>query len=173
MPYWKPAAASDWLVAAPQSSQAKWKGAYIWDDRELSKSELSRHFSILSRQYLIDPFNVVVAGVCSGADIAAWISITGTLKARGFIATNPSGPMIEQPEQYLQDVILDPGASLKGYVIIESGEPGISKPKIRSFVDVMNDFGIPCQVEEIPGSGLSASVIYESALKNAIEKILM
>jgi hypothetical protein len=49
LPYWKPATALDWLVAVPQSSQAKWKGAYIWDDRELSQSEVARHFSKLSK----------------------------------------------------------------------------------------------------------------------------
>jgi hypothetical protein len=29
--FWQPAAQSGWLVAAPQSDQAMWKGAYVWD----------------------------------------------------------------------------------------------------------------------------------------------
>ncbi len=172
MGFWKPAAASDWLVAVPQSSQAKWKGAYIWDDRELSKSEIVGHISILSKQYSIDPDRVLLAGAFNGADIAAWISITGSLKNRGFIAINPTGPMIEQPEQYLDDLSLDSGSRPRGVVIIESEEPGISKSQIRSFVNMVNDFGFPCQVEEIPGSGISLSSIYESALKKAIQTIL-
>lgn len=172
MALWKPAAASDWLVAVPQSSQAKWKGAYIWDDRELSKSEIVGHFSILSKQYSIDPDRVLLAGAFNGADMAAWISITGSLMNRGFIAINPTGPMIEGPEQYLDNLSLDSGFRPKGYVIIESEEPGITKPQIRAFVNVMNDFGFPCQVEEIPGAGFSVSSIYETALNKAIQAIL-
>lgn len=172
MSYWKPAAASNWLVAVPQSSQAKWKGAYIWDDRELSKSEIVGHFSKLSKQYSIDPDRVLLAGAFNGADIAAWISITGSLKNRGFIAINPTGPTIEKPEQYLDELSLDSGSRPMGYIIIESEEPGISKSQIRSFINVMKDFGFPIQVEEIPGSEISPSSIYESALKNAIQTLL-
>jgi hypothetical protein len=73
--------------------------------------------------------------------------------------------MIEKPEQFLGNISLAADSPPKGFVIIESGEPGISKSDIRSFVKVMNDNGIPCQSEEIPAPGISASSNYETVLK--------
>src|SRR5512136_1790433 len=60
--FWKPAATSGWLVAAPQSSQAIWKGAYVWDNRPIAETELKKHFVTLDERYAVDASRTVIAG---------------------------------------------------------------------------------------------------------------
>ena len=51
--FWRPAASAGWLVAAPQSTQAIWRGAYVWDDRPTSESEIRKHYASLLENYAV------------------------------------------------------------------------------------------------------------------------
>ena len=42
LPFWQPAASLGWMVAALQSSQALWRGASIWNDRQVAREEAQR-----------------------------------------------------------------------------------------------------------------------------------
>ena len=47
MDFWKPAASAGWLVGIPQSSQAMWKDAYVWNDLDIARAEIEQHFNLL------------------------------------------------------------------------------------------------------------------------------
>lgn len=151
--FWQVAAASGWLVAAPQSSQALWKGAYVWNDRQICEEEINRHYQALLMQYAIDPARVVVAGHSMGGEMAIWLAIQGILPAEGFIAIGPGGPLMEEVENWTAMLGENPQRKLRGYVIFGQEDKTIPQENIRLLAEILNQAGIPTELEEVPDLG--------------------
>ncbi len=73
--FWVSAAKQGWLVAAPQSFQAMWKGAYTWDDMQIATAEIKGHYRSLTQNYQIDGDKTVLSGLVGGAEIALCLAL--------------------------------------------------------------------------------------------------
>lgn len=167
--FWKPAATDGWLVGAPQSSQAIWKGAYVWDDRRMAAEEIGRHAQALKRQYAIDPERIVLAGHAMGAEVAIWLALNDTANTHGFVAFAPNGPFMLQTEQWAPLVQKNPNPGLRGYVILGEEDNTVSEENVRVMVDLFDQGGIPCELEIVPHAGHDYAPEFDSSLLRGLE----
>lgn len=169
--FWKPAAAEGWITAAPQSSQAMWKGAYVWDDHNLAANDIQRHFAALTRQYAIDEQRLILAGHSLGGETAIWLALSGEIPVQGFIAFGPAGQLTEDPQAWQELFQIAAQRGLRGYIIFGEEDESIPQENIRLLVDLLNEAGIPTDLEAVPLAGHDYDPTYEDSLLRALEFI--
>jgi pimeloyl-ACP methyl ester carboxylesterase len=170
--YWKAAAGAGWLVAAPQSTQAVWKQAYVWDDLEITRAEILHHLDALKRQYSVDPSHIVLAGHSMGGEAAAWLALTGAVETRGFIAVAPSGPFLDEPSSWQPFIEQASGRGLSGYFIAGSRDTKTSLDNLRIFMDMLTEAGIPSNLEIVHGADREFAPEFSSAVLRGLGFIL-
>ena len=170
--FWRPAASAGWLVAVPQSSQPMWKDAYVWDDRQVAEEEIKKHYTGLIEKYSIDPQQTTLAGHSMGGEMAIWLSLTGAVPARGFIAIAPGGPLMDEPDSWGQLIRENRNLGLKGYVIVGEEDDAVGQEEIAILVDMLNEAAIPCELERVPYAGHDFAPEFESSLLRALEFIM-
>jgi predicted esterase len=169
--FWQPAALAGWLTAVPQSSQAMWKEAYTWIDLEIAESELTRRYTSLVEQYAVDNRRVVLAGQAMGGELAIWLALKRLIPTTGFIAINPSGPLIDEIENWTAGVSESTVSGLSGYLIYSHQDSTISTANIHRLAATLIEAGISTQLEEIPVAGQDYSPIYGEALLRGLSFI--
>ncbi len=167
--FWQPAAQAGWLVAAPQSNQAMWKGAYVWDDREFAEAQIKKQFVTLQNTYTVDPQAIVLAGHSQGGETAAWLAITGAIPAKGFLVFGPSGPFSDDLQAWLPLIDQAGWSGLRGYVIVGEEDESLHLNNLRSWVEMLNNGGIPTELEQVPHAGREYAPEYESSLLRGLE----
>lgn len=169
--FWQPAAAAGWLVGVPQSGQALWSGAYVWEDLGQTQQELTDHVRGLAQKYTIDPRRVIVAGHEQGGEMAAWLPLSGGMDVRGFIAVAPTGGQIANPDRWFHMLQASEPSGMRGVFITgENDSPYL--PEIKRLVDILNAFDVPAKLEILPGVGSEFHPAYQEALLQAIHFIL-
>lgn len=171
LPFWAPGAAAGWLVAAPQSSQAVWKNAYVWSDRESAEREIRKHIATLSETYAVDPERIVIAGHAAGGELAIWLALRGSFKMAGFIAIAPGGELLDELDEW--QPLLDAGLPplLRGCVIIGKEDVSIPHENIRALVKRLNHAGASCELEILPGLGHEHDPEYNPAFLRALASL--
>ncbi len=169
--FWRAAAGFGWLVAAPQSTQAIWKGAYVWDDHESSQAELIKHIQALSAQYAIDQKRIVLGGHSMGGELALWLAIKGIIPCEGFIAIGPGGPLMDEVENLTALIIENQPSKLRGFIIIGQEDDTIPQENVHILADILNEAGIPTELEEIPDVGHEFMPKYEDSLLRGLNFI--
>jgi dienelactone hydrolase len=169
--FWRPAATAGWLVAAPQSSQAIWKDAYVWDDRETAENEIKHHYATLRRSYAIDSKRIVVAGHAMGGEIAIWLALRGAIEARGFLAIGPGGPMMDDIDEWEALLHERPDDGLRGYVLAGGKDTSIPHEKIDKLVKKLNRAGVVCRMEILEDQGHDYTPAYDAAILRALEHL--
>jgi len=169
--FWRPAAEAGWLTAALQSSQALWKDAYVWDDREVAEKEVQHHFAVLEETYAIDPRRTVLAGHSMGGEIAIWMALKGSIPAQGFLAIGPGGPWMDNLEQWQPLLREQETSELRGYIITGEGDESIPQDNIQTLVEWLNLAGIQCGFESVPGVEHDYTPEYDPAILRGLEYI--
>ncbi len=146
---WQPAAQAGWLVAMPQSTQAMWKDAYLWDDLEITLQEIQTHFNALDKGYQLDPERIVLSGNGMGAEVAIWLALGGAIPARGFLAINPDGPFTHEPQGWLPWLEAAQERYLRGVILCQEDHPSYRSGEAQSLVEKLNTAGIDCLLESI------------------------
>lgn len=171
VPFWQPAASAGWLVGVPQSTQAMWKGAYTWDDRETAEAEIQRHSAALVKSYSIDLQRLVLGGLVTGGETAARMAISGVLPAAGFIAIGSIGATTEYLDHWSALLEANQGRALRGYFLL--GQEDVSDPEINILllIDLFNQAGISCEWEEAPDFDQKTSREYNDSLLRGLDFI--
>jgi predicted esterase len=166
--FWQPIAKSGWLVGVPQSSQAMWKGAYIWDDRQETKQEIQKHYLAMREQYAVDTNRILLAGHSMGGEMAIELALTNVIPARGFIAIGPGGPWMDDLSNWQPVINNYSGGDLRGYILAGQEDTSIPHDNIEALAEMFNLAGIPVDLEEIPHAGHDFSPEYEAAILRAL-----
>jgi len=166
--FWRPAASEGWLVAVPQSSQAMWKGAYVWDDMQVSTWQIQHDLKSLQEQYAIDPDQIILAGHSMGGELAAYLSLSGIIPSLGFIAFGPGGPYMENLEKWASIIEEAAGTGVQGYIIIGERDHTIPQDSIFEFVELLNQNSIRCQLEIVSGVAHDFVPEYEDSMLRAL-----
>ena len=169
--YWQPAAEAGWLVGVPQSAQALWSGAYVWEDLGQTQQELSDHVRGLAQKYTIDPRRVIVAGHAEGGQMAAWLPLSGGMDVRGFIAVSPLGGYIANPDRWFHMLQASAPTGIRG-VFIAGEDDSPFLPELKRLVDILNAFDVPSHLDVLPGVVSETHPAYHDALLRAIGYIL-
>lgn len=169
--FWREAATAGWLVAALQSSQAIWKGAYVWDDREIAEQQVRRHYAAIEENYAIDPRQTALAGHSLGGELAIWMALKGSLPTRGFLAIGPGGPWMDNLEPWQVMLSEREGGDLRGYIIVGEDDPSIPHENIQTLVEWLNRAGVRCGYESVVGVEHDYTPEYNPAIQRGLEFI--
>lgn len=167
--FWRPAATAGWLVAAPQSSQAIWKDAYVWDDRETAEAEITKHYATLRQNYAIDLRRTLLGGHSMGGEIAIWLALRGSIETRGFLAIGPGGPYMDDLAEWGNLIEAPAQRDLRGYFIIGERDSSIPQENIRRLAEQLNATGVACKLETLPDLGHDYSPGYDAAILRALD----
>lgn len=175
--FWRAASEAGYLVAAPQSSQALWKGAYIWDDLLTSTSEIVGLLQSIRDKYEIDPEHIIISGIRKGAELCVKLALTGTIQAKGFILINPDFSFIlKQDPFYFENQTNYPEKeneewNLRGYIINGENTASQRENLLEAFTNSMLELGIVCNSAVVPGAAYDHIPDYDPFLLRAIDFI--
>jgi dienelactone hydrolase len=140
-----------WALAAVQSSQMTGSVNFIWDDQEKALRELGEHYARLVSGHSVDPKRVVLAGFSMGGETALRAALVGTVPVVGFVLLGPGGPGIDAPEDWSPLIERATGRGMRGYVLLGEADGTIPHDAIRRIVEMLNEGGIPTELEVVPG----------------------
>lgn len=169
LPFWNPAVDAGFILAVPQSRQAMFKDAFIWDDLDVSFQQVKDCLKSLKKQSDFDPARVILAGHSMGGLIAIQMAMTGELPVRGFIANGPALPFEDAPEELEKALVSTKRNGLRGYFIMGGNDDLIEQDAIRIFVEKMKSAGIPCELETVPGATHDYNPGYDAALLHGLK----
>ena len=147
---WRAVIENGWYLAALKSSQLAGMNAHIWDDQEIAMRELTEQNAALREEQPIDVEKVVLAGFSMGGETALRAALLGTIPVRGFILLGPGGPTIDTPDEWIPLIEGASGRDLRGYVLMGEADDGIPQDAVRQIVDLLNEHGVPTQLETLP-----------------------
>jgi predicted esterase len=171
LPIWQPAVRAGWLVAAPQSSQAMWRGAYFWTDPQTAETEVLKHLETIQREYEFGGEPVVYAGHSMGGEVAIRLALTGSLAVNGFLAVGPGGPWMDDPSAWHAEVDAGRTRGVRGYIIVGEKDQSISLKTAEALADQLLANGIACDFEAVPNAGHNDSERFAPALLRGLEYI--
>jgi predicted esterase len=150
---WNAVTAMGWLQASLQSSQLLSSDSFIWDEQETALREVAAHYADLAGRYNIDLDRVIIAGFSMGGETALRAALAGTIPVKGFVLLGPGGPAIDEPDEWLPLLreARAAGRSLRGYVFLGERDEAVIHDALRKLVVLLNEQGVPCQLEDIPG----------------------
>ena len=171
LPFWRTSVDNGFVLAVPQSSQAMFKGAFVWDDLEVSFHDVKACYENLKSEVDFDVQSVVLAGHSMGGLIAIQMALTGDLPVRGLGVNGPALPFGDEPDEL--DKLL-PSAQERGlriYFIVGEKDTDIEQDAIRAFAEKMKSVGIPCELEIVSGATHDYIPDYDAALLRGLKFI--
>jgi hypothetical protein len=170
--FWRAATEAGYLVAAPQSSQALWKGAYVWEDLDASTTEIVGHLKSLIEKYQIDLEETIISGIRQGSELCLKLALSGLIQAKGFILFNPDLSFITRSDLFTPGNESDQVESdLRGYIITGAASERQSENYLELFMDSMIEHGIICNSVIVPDAGNTYTPEYDTLLLRAIDNI--
>lgn len=177
LPFWQAPAQSGWLVAAPQSSQAMWRGAYIWDDLEIARQEVHHRYLSLLERYSINRRQIVLAGHSMGAEVALWLALNHSLPVLGVLMVGPGGPFTDEPgawQEFIQaywQEYKDDNLPLRAAIVLGELDDSIPHRQIGELAEQLNESGIEVRLEVVPGAAHDYQAEYNPAVLRALKHI--
>ncbi len=165
--HWKNACTKGWLVAAVQSSQLAWPGAYAWNDRDKGQEEVIGQFENLCAQYPVDRSRVIVGGMSQGGALAIRLALNGSLPARGFLAVVP-GMIDRQLLETWAGTARD--CPVRSYLVAGGRDP--RHEFFKQTCEILREHDIPCRMEDHPELGHEFPPDFEKSLEKALKFLL-
>ncbi|HEX7002902.1 MAG TPA: hypothetical protein VF168_01785 [Trueperaceae bacterium] len=142
---WRPAVDKGMMLAAPQGSELVGPDAYAWNER--AAAELRTHLGFIEREVHYDPGRLILAGASQGARMAVQFACQRAVPSTAFIAL-VGAPAPERIEPHLEAAL---GAGLRGVFI--TGELDPARKGIEATYSLLQQAGVPVQLEVVPGLG--------------------
>jgi predicted esterase len=157
-----------YLLAFPSSSQQGfWKGGFIWDDRDAAVRDVSAHFAAVCEEHQVDADSVIITGHSMGGQLAIWLALSGTIKARGFITVGPYLPD-EEIDTWGEMVESAKGSGMRGVIFLGEKDGDIPHEGVYALSERLNAAGIDCKVEFVPGEGHAITPEYQRRFPKAL-----
>ena len=168
VPFWQPAVSRGYVLAVPQSTQAAYKDAYVWDELETSFADVKNCYAKIQADTAFDENHVILAGHSMGASITIHMALTGMLNVRGFIVNGAAIPFREAQDELEALLPLARDRKLCGYFILGENDMDISQGEVRWFFEKLKSAGLNCEIETVPGATHEYSFAYDDALLRAL-----
>lgn len=169
LPFWQAAINEGFALAVPQSTQAMFKGAFMWDDLDVSFGQVKACLESMKQEGTFDANRVILGGHSMGGFIAIQMALTGELAVHGLIANGPALPFGDAPEALENALTSAKERGLRAYFIVGEKDVDIEQDAIKVFMDKMKSAGIPCELEMIPGATHDYTPAYDAALIHALK----
>ena len=168
--YWQSAVGEGWRTVLLQSSQVMGPEAYVWDDLELGAREIESHYQDLIKSNPPAERNVVVGGFSKGGEMAIWLALKEIIPLAGFIAVNPGGPLINQPDSWTR-LIEGCGSLGEMRALLLAGEKDPNLEKIKTLQKMLTSHGLDCQLIVAPNIGHDFPADFNQILAEALGHI--
>lgn len=146
--HWRSAAAEDWLVAVPQSSQIVSPGRFGWCDQDRAVKEIRDHYEEIARGCKVDSGRVVVAGFSQGGSTAIRIGLNRLLPVKGVLGIACAPRDLDE----VRRAVADP-ASRQVRVHLVVGDKDHIFDRAVEFCELLRSAGVVVQLEVRPGLG--------------------
>lgn len=167
-PFWQGAISKGWILAMPQSDQAAYKGAYVWNDLDKAFANIQAHYARLQQQLAFNSQHVILASYSLGGLVAIQMALEGTLDVYGFLAIAPVVPFQGEAEKLDALLLQTRKRGLRGYFILGAQDDVIPADGVRAFAEKLQSAGIVCGLEVVPEATHSYSPNYDIALIRAL-----
>ena len=168
---WESAVDQGWLTALLQSSQISGPDMYVWNDFEWGAREIKSHYQELSEKHQIDPARLVISGFSKGGEMAIWMTLKEIIPMAGFIAVNPGGPFIQEPDNW--NPLLEECKSLselRGFFVV--GEDDLNAENVKAVCEMLVSHGLPCKLILASEIAHDFPVNFDQILSQALEYVL-
>ncbi len=169
LPFWQESVKKGFVLAIPQSSQAMFKGAFIWDDLEASFADVKAVLENLKKDTSFNASHVILAGHSMGGFIAIQMALMDELNVRGFITNGPAIPFGDAPDELEKLLPSAHDRGLRAYFIVGEKDVDIEPDEIRAFAEKLRSAGIACELETVPGATHDYNSAYDAALVRALD----
>lgn len=150
LPFWQAAVSNGFVLAVPQSSQAIFKGAYVWDSVDASFEQIKSCYENLKKDIRFNQNKVFLAGHSMGGLIAIQMALTGELQVSGLILNGPALPFGNNQEEFDKFLPLARENRLRVYFIIGEKDVDIEQDAVKALAERMKSAGIVCELEIVP-----------------------
>jgi dienelactone hydrolase len=164
---WGAATSLGWLVALPGSSQVGGPDAYVWNDWEWATDEIQRHCAALSERFSLEADRTVLGGFSMGGGLAAWLALTGAIKAKGFVLV---GPWVPDMDKLVPLTEKDEARELRGHIMVGEADEDCYEISL-SLAGHLQRHGVPCDLEVVPGLAHDYPPDFEVVLARALDNI--
>ena len=139
---WTSVVDDGWLVAVPQSSQIAGADQYVWNDSEISISEVNAHYATLKERG-INEDQVFIGGFSMGGGLALLLALANEIPARGYILVAPFLPELDTLD------LSNLPAHARFYIFLGEKEH-YSFEKVKKLAEMLRANGNEVQVEIRP-----------------------
>lgn len=171
LPFWGSVRDAGFALIIPQSRQAMFKGAYIWDELDTSIRQVKGCFDSVKQRIEFDTSKVVLAGHSMGGLVAIQMAMTGEIPVRGLIANGPALPFEDAPEELELAIAFSKKQGLRAYFIVGEKDVDIEQEGVYELFEKMKSAGISCELEIVPGATHDYNPGYDVALLRALKFI--
>ena len=168
--YWQNAATKGWRTVLLQSSQIFGPEAYVWDDLGLGAQEIEAHYQNLIKSSPPANGTVVVGGFSKGAEMAIWLALKEVIPLAGFIAVNPGGPLINQPDTWAP-LIESCGSLGQMRAMLLAGENDLNLTSIKTLHKMLTAHSLDCQLIVAPDIGHDFPAGFDQILAETLDYI--
>lgn len=164
-PFWSGMADRGWVVAVPQSSEiGMTPGAFTWNDRARTASELDLHFDRVKKATQVDMSRIVLAGFSMGATQAIGLALQKRFTVRGVLSVAGWMPWIDEYRELIERGMTK---MLRTYVLVGEHDP--SAQGARDLVASLREHKMRAQLDERPGLGHDYPEDMDATLPRALE----
>ncbi|UCG90263.1 MAG: hypothetical protein JSU57_00625 [Candidatus Heimdallarchaeota archaeon] len=157
------------FLALLQSSQMRSGNHFVWDEENKAFEDLRRAFAILVGRYPINASKIILAGVSQGSELALVALFSGFAAATKFISVIPSfGGFSYQITG--KDLSRNKKEKIRGCFVVGEQDPRFSKTK--TFIELLRENGIDCQVFSYPELGHQIPDDFDKVLTKAVDFVL-
>jgi predicted esterase len=171
--FWRPLAASGWLVALPQSSRAgEQPNTFLWNtpgSAEWNFQEVQHFLHEIRQYYKIDLSQIILAGFSMGGGLAMEMALGGQIAALGFIAVAPYVPYKYVDPQSNYSDFVKPQA-VRGYCIVGE-QDSFAVEGACALASRLPSIGISCWVEQHANLEHEYPASFEKSLSKAVEYV--
>ncbi len=165
--YWDiPYLKDKYLLAFIQSSQVFGMDSFCWDDIELAKKEVKKHYNSLVQNNKVNINNVIIAGASQGGRLAIQLALEENVFC-GFIGIIPA---LTDVDKYKEFMINWEKIKMKGVMI--TGDKDYYYKNVKELYKSMNDLNYPIKLITEKGLGHYISDKFPKHIKSALEFIL-
>jgi predicted esterase len=131
----------NYILAVPQSSQLYAVDRYCWDDRDLAKKELQKHYDELKKTYRLNENEIIIAGASQGGSLSIEMVLgENNPGLKKFVSIIPG---IRYPSSY--HPLLQNGVKKGAKGAIISGEKDFNLQGAKDVYKEAEKIGFPCK----------------------------
>lgn len=148
---WTDVVAAGIAVVAPESTEERRPGFFVWDDRVAARSAVASQYEESRERISLPDVPLVLAGFSQGGGLAIDLAIDeAPAPSAGFLALSAGLEDLEAPPDAVR-LCRAAARGVRGRLV--AGGADVALPSARDLVAAAGSAGLPCPLAVLPGAG--------------------